>query len=228
MKRTTLAFAGVLAICCSATTEVRADETSVHVVFETNEKVSLHEVDNGQWRLKCARSCEVDVPAGFEGLYVTAGDKTVGHVRIPNRPGETVHVRYADRSAEVTLLGVLGGTSIVAGIGVIAYAALRAFGEGYGRAISGCGDPGAMCEPEKRTDQTGLIAGGTALAVGGLAAVIIAVNLPTRVVKVDGESRAIHEKPRRAPLPPLEPDHPSAATPALPRTASFELLKVKV
>jgi hypothetical protein len=241
MARQSLVFALTLTLGFSLATIAHAEERSTsqddapgapptHVRFDSNGKASLMALQGATWELKCKRSCSFDMPASFDGrLYVVAGDRAIGPVPLPEHAGETLHIRHDDRSDAIALIGALGGLSIGAGVTLAVIGLLNAAGEGLGRATAGCGDPGANCGPDTRSDQTGFFVGGLALVGAGVAAIVGAAALPRHAFHVVKPS-ALEVRERSPATPVRSPqwtDRSSVQALRLPKAASVNLFTLK-
>ena len=241
MARQSLIFALTLTLGFSLTTIAHAEERGTsqddapceaptHVRFDSNGKASLMALQDGTWELKCKRSCSFDMPASFDGgLYVVVGDRPIGRVPLPARAGETLHIQHDDRQAAIALLGGLGGLTSASGLTLMAIGFLNAVGEGLGRATSGCGDPGANCGPDTRSDQTGFLVGGLALFGAGVAAMVGAAVLPRHAFHVVKPS-ALDARERSPNTPVRSPqwtERSSVPASTPPKAASVNLFTVK-
>lgn len=243
MARQSLVFALTLTLGFSLTTIAHAEERGTsqddapgeaptHVRFDSNGKASLMALHDGTWELKCKRSCSFDMPASFDGgLYVVAGDRgdRIGPVPLPARAGETLHIQHDDRQDAIALLGALGGLTSAGGLTLMAIGFLNAVGEGLGRATAGCGDPGANCGPDTRSDQTGFVVGGLALFGAGVAAMVGAVVLPRHAFHVVKPS-ALDARERSPGTPLRSPqwtERSSVPASTLPKAASVNLFTLK-
>ena len=137
--------------------------------------------------------------------------------------------RSDDRQAAIALLGGLGGLTSASGLTLTAIGFLNAVGEGLGRATSGCGDPGANCGPDTRSDQTGFLVGGLALFGAGVAAMVGAAVLPRHAFHVVKPS-ALDARERSPNTPVRSPqwtERSSVPASTPPKAASVNLFTVK-